>query len=360
MGAGQPQPQPGAAALSTHPETPSPDIQVVPGPSDGRPGRVGNAQPTARWQNQSVARPDGGSREANVHAAWRLADAQRAALAYGSNEKLAALTVAGSVGSGLADRFSDLELDCYWLAPPSDPDRLEPIRVLGGEVEVLWDYDPEGEEWSDDYRLGELHVTISSFLVATIERFLDDVVVRTDTELIKHIRLAALQRSLPLNGAELIRTWRSRAAIYPDQLVAAVVEQSLDAEVLRGWAARDALVDRGDNLAVHALLTRIEHAVFGAVLAVNHVYLPNPMVKWQKHLIGELDVTPDRFGERLQELTMSERTEALRKAEALMVDTVELVKTLTGADIASFCEGLSERRRAIDPPRADSRSANHR
>jgi hypothetical protein len=304
-----------------------------------------------------VARPDGGSREANAHAAWRLQEAERAVRAYASNEKLAALTVAGSVGTGLADQFSDLELDCYWLAPLTDLDRLGPVRELGGDSETIWDYAPDIEEWSDDYQLGDLHVSISSFLVATIERFLDDVVVRMDTDPVKHIRLGALQRCVPLNGAELVRVWRSRAALYPDKLVAAVIEQSLDSEVLRGWAARDALIDRGDELAVQALLTRIEHAVFGALLALNHVYLPNPMFKWQKHLIGELDVVPVQFAARLQRLATSGNAEALRIAEALMVETVQLVKTRTDAGIASFCEALSERRPAIDPPRADNRSA---
>ncbi|HXW79173.1 MAG TPA: hypothetical protein VEJ84_06720 [Acidimicrobiales bacterium] len=267
------------------------------------------------------------------------------------------MTVAGSVGTGLADRFSDLELDCYWLAPLSDLDRLGPIRELGGGSETIWDYAPDIEEWSDDYQLGDLHVSISSFLVATIERFLDDVVVRMDTDPAKHMRLAALQRCLPLNGAELVRAWRTRAAVYPDKLVAALVEQSLDSEVLRGWAARDALVDRGDELAVHALLTRIGNAVFGALLALNHVYSPNPMFKWQKHLIKELDVVPEHFAERLQLLTGSANAEALTIAEALMVDTVKLIKTRTHAGLTSFCEALTERRSVIDPPRTDNRSA---
>ena len=56
----------------------------------------------------------GEASQANVHAAWRMALAGQAAEAYAGNAKLAALAVAGSVGSGLADRFSDLELDCYW------------------------------------------------------------------------------------------------------------------------------------------------------------------------------------------------------------------------------------------------------
>jgi hypothetical protein len=60
----------------------------------------------------------------NVHAAWRMAVARRAAAGYGENPGLAALAVAGSVGAGVADRFSDLELDCYWFRPPTEADRL--------------------------------------------------------------------------------------------------------------------------------------------------------------------------------------------------------------------------------------------
>jgi hypothetical protein len=149
----------------------------------------------------------------NVHAAWRLALAERAAGVYASNPKLAALTVAGSVGAGLADRFSDLELDCYWFDPPDDLDRSGPVHVLGGELEALWDYDQDEEEWSDEYRLGDLAVTVSSFLVSTIDRFTGDVVLRTDTDPAKHMRVAALHRSRPLHGHELISSWRARTAV---------------------------------------------------------------------------------------------------------------------------------------------------
>ena len=186
-----------------------------------------------------MARPDGESGTASVHAGWRLALAERAARAYASNEKLAALTVAGSVGTGLADRFSDLELDCYLFDPPGDLDRSGPVHVLGGELETLWDYDHDEEEWSDDYRLGDLEVTVSSFLVSTIDRFVDDDVLRTDTDPVKHMRLAALHRCRPLHGPELISAWRARA-VYPDQLAAAVVERSLGPDVLAGWGAREA------------------------------------------------------------------------------------------------------------------------
>jgi hypothetical protein len=319
--------------------------------------RLADAMAVPGWQDQTVARPDGESGIASVHAGWRLALAERVARAYASNDKLAALTVAGSVGTGLADRFSDLELDCYWFDPPGDLDRSGPVHVLGGALEALWEYDHDEEEWSDDYRLGDLEVTVSSFLVSTIDRFVGDVVLRTDTDPVKHMRLAALHRCRPLRGPELISAWRARA-VYPDQLVAAVVERSLGPDVLRGWGAREALAGRGDDLAVHDLLARAGHAVFGAVLALNGVYSPHRMIKWQSHLIGELDVLPEQFAERLRLLWTSGTAQALREAETLITDTVQLVQARTDADISSFCEELSQRRRPVDPPTAEHRSAS--
>ena len=162
----------------------------------------------------SVTGSHGEPSRVSVHAAWRMALARRAAQVYAGNAKLAALTVAGSVGSGLADQFSDLELDCYWLSAPGDLDRISPVRALGGELTALWDYDADEEEWSEDYRLGELDVTVSNFLTATIERFLDEVVQHADTDPVKHMRLAALQHARPLLGEQAIASWRFIAAVW--------------------------------------------------------------------------------------------------------------------------------------------------
>ena len=181
--------------------------------------------------------------------------------------------------------------------------------------------------------------------------------LRTDTDPVKHMRLAALRRSRPLHGPELISAWRARA-VYLDQLVAAVVERSLGPDVLGGWGARDALAGRGDDLAVRDLLARAGHAVFGAVLALNGIHSPHSTIKWQSHLISELDVMPEQFAGRLRLLATSGTAQALREAETLITDTVQLVKGRTDADISSFCQQLSRRRRPVDPPSAEHRSAS--
>jgi len=286
----------------------------------------------------------------NVHAAWRMEVAARVAGTYTGNGNLAALAVAGSVGAGVADQFSDLELDCYWTRPPADADRLGPVAALGGELAALWDYDADDEEWSEDYRVGELDITVSNFLVGSIDRFLDEVVLGSSTDPVRHMRLAAIQRCRPLIGADLMASWRSRADAYPDALVTALVEQALSPAALAGWAAREALVSRGDDLAAGELLTRAGHAVVRAVLALNRVYLPHRQLKWQRQLLTGLAVAPGRLAERLGDLTTGPAEQAIEAAAALLAETAALAEAHSGADISAFREVLDERRRAVDPP----------
>lgn len=288
--------------------------------------------------------------EPNPHAAWRMQVARRAASVYTRNPKLAALTVAGSVGAGVADQFSDLELDCYWSAPVNDQDRTGPVRALGGTLTMLWDYDADEEEWSDDFRLGELDVTVSNFLTSTVDRFLDEVTGQADTDPVKHMRLAAVQRSQPLAGETLIASWRERAGQYPDRLVAAMIEQSLSPGVLTGWGAREAYAARHDDLATCALLTRIGYALATATLALNRVYLPHRHLKWQHHLLSGLALAPDQFTDRLDRLTSRPPAEAVQTAGELLTETLQLAEEHTTADLAAFRAELSERRQALYPP----------
>jgi uncharacterized protein DUF4037 len=220
-------------------------------------------------------------------------------------------------------------------------------------LEALWAYDEADQEWSEDYRLGDLQVTVSNFLIASIDRFLDDVVLRADTDPVKHMRLAAIQRGHPMTGAKLMASWRARAAQFPDSLVTALVERSLTEQVLTGWAAREALVSRGDDLAVRDLLGQAGHAVVAAVLALNRVYMPHRQLKWQRHLLTGLEVAPDRLAERLGMLANAPPAAAVAAAEALLADVVVLARAHTDAEIGGFRETLAERRPAIDPPDAD-------
>lgn len=87
-----------------------------------------------------------------------------------------------------------------------------------------------------------------------------------------------------------------------------------------------------------------------AVLALNRVYLPHSRLKWQRHSFAGLEVAPSRLAERLGLLPAAPPAEALQAAEALLTDIVLLSEAHTGADLGSFREEVSGRRRAIGPP----------
>jgi hypothetical protein len=57
---------------------------------------------------------------------------------------------------------------------------------------------------------------------------------------------------------------------------------------------RTNLMKVGETFALHDLLGRTGQAVFGAVLALNGVNSPHRVIKWQRHLTGELDVAVSR------------------------------------------------------------------
>jgi len=124
----------------------------------------------------------------------------------------------------------------------------------------------------------------------------------------------------------------------------------LPREALSGWAAREALVSRGDGLAAGDLLARAGYAVVRVVLALNRVYLPHRQLKWQRHLVTGLGLAPDRLAERLELMSAGPPAEGLRAAEDLLAEVMVLAEAHSGADITDFRAALAERRRAIDPP----------
>jgi hypothetical protein len=128
------------------------------------------------------------------------------------------------------------------------------------------------------------------------------------------------------------------------------VQRALAEDVLTGWAARDALTARGDDLAARDLLTRAGQAVIQVILAVNRVYLPHRQLKWQRHLTSGLAAVPGRLTQRLEAITASPPAKAFSVAETLLEDTVALAEARTDADLGAFRQALAERRQPLDPP----------
>src|SRR3954468_16020241 len=106
--------------------------------------------------------------------AKRRALAEIVAPAYAANPKVAGVLLAGSVARGLADQFSDIEIDIYWHTPPTDADRSAPIDRAGWQSVYRH---VDANEWADGFLIEGVKVDTSQFLVSTLDRWLDAVMV---------------------------------------------------------------------------------------------------------------------------------------------------------------------------------------
>lgn len=275
---------------------------------------------------------------------WRLDVARDAARLYAQNAKVAAVAAAGSVGAGIDDEWSDLELDVYWHSDPTDSDRRAPIDALSGAVEHYWEYSPDEEEWGEEYRVGDLSIGGSSFLVVSAERFLERVVAHGDPSTNAQMRVAALASCVPLHGHALLERWREEAAVYPEPLRVRMVQRYLAPDRIEGWHLREALVERGDDLALHDLLVRGTRAVLGALHGLNRVLLSNPRMKWEQQLIARFEIAPTRLRERLHAVWTGSSRERVLALEALLDDTINLAATHLDVDMQEMRQALERRR----------------
>jgi predicted nucleotidyltransferase len=68
---------------------------------------------------------------------WRLALAKEIGASYASNQNAQVVMVAGSVGRGSTDRYSDIEVHVYYAEPPTEAERVAAVERCGGTLELL-------------------------------------------------------------------------------------------------------------------------------------------------------------------------------------------------------------------------------
>jgi hypothetical protein len=256
--------------------------------------------------------------EATKH---RLALAHKIVPAYAANPKVAVVLLAGSVGRGMADNFSDIEIDVFWNAAPTEDERRDLIAAGGGVIHQVHPF--EQDEWAETFYIEGIKVDTSQFLVETMERYLADALERADTTVDPQLLIAAIQHGVPLHGAELAERWRTRAAAYPDTLVRAMVAEYLDfwprfyAEM---FAARD------DLLILHRVLIEIEHQVLSVLMGLNRLFIAHPSFKWMDWQIAQMHIAPPDLARRLKQILRAEPQAAAREIHQLVEEIFDLVE----------------------------------
>ena len=141
----------------------------------------------------------------------RFALAEEIGASYASNHNAQVVVVAGSVGRGSADRYSDIDVDVYYAEPPTEAERIGAVERCGGTVHQLAQ---DADEWEEQMSIGDFHAHTSTFLVATIERYPREVVDDCSLAPEAQTRLFSLLHGIPLkgegwnpSGRAVTRTW---------------------------------------------------------------------------------------------------------------------------------------------------------
>ena len=258
---------------------------------------------------------------------------------------------------GCADEYSDVELGVFWDTPPSDADRRDAARRMGGEV---WKFDPSGGPRASEH-IGLSEATVGSkryrgtamvspvhMTVDTAEEWIGALIDDLDTGPQKYELAAAIRYGVPLYGHDLIgrwkdkaasfperlaiplyghdmlRRWNAKAASFPERLAVKLVQQNL---WLGPWFNRAAYVDRGDHLVTAQQLVWMQQGIVNVLAALNREYLPSVEHKWVGWLLEGLEIKPDRCTDRLR-ATFATRDlgEAVRDLVELGMEVIDLVE----------------------------------
>lgn len=278
---------------------------------------------------------------------WRLALAQRIAAAYAADPNARAVMIAGSVGRGSADRFSDIEIDVYYERPPTEAEREAAVGRMGATLEGLAEDD---DEWEENFNIGGFHAASSTFTVATMERFVREVLDEAQLAPSAQTRLYSLLHALPVKGEAQIAEWRRRAATYPDALAEAMLREHLQFDGF-GYA-EDMFAARDDLLALYDLFVRVERQILGALFGLNRIYTPTPhFLKWMDESIAAMRHKPADLSARLKRAFRLPPADGVAELRGLIADVFDLVdRHAPGFDTAPYRAVLSNRRPAWDAP----------
>lgn len=280
---------------------------------------------------------------------WRYALAQRIAASYARNPNAQVVMIAGSVGRGVADHFSDIEIDVYYAEPPTEAERRAAVEGSGGVLEGL---DEDEDEWEEQMNIGGVHAATSTFLIATMERYLHAVVDQAEIAPTFQTRLSSLQRSVTFTGPELVKQWRGKAALYPRELTYAMLHKNLPFTGF--WYAEEMFAARNDAIALYEIFVNIERQLIHALLGLNQIYLMTPeRIKWMDELIAEMQIKPVDLSVRFKHAFRTEPSAGVRILKNLIEETLSLVEThVPELDTAPYRANIVRQRPAWDAPPA--------
>ncbi|OIU72001.1 DUF4037 domain-containing protein [Rossellomorea aquimaris] len=242
---------------------------------------------------------------------------------YQQNPKVESILLAGSVSRGWQDEHSDIELHIFWNDPPTDDDRLSPINKVNGKILSYHPY--EDEEWSEAYVTREgVKFEISSYLTSSVEKMIEDVVSRSETDYDKQCIASSVYYGQSLFGEEKITQLKNILHTYPEKLAKEMILENLDFG--NRWHNRKALLNRQDWLMLYSVICDAAKKLLGVLFGLNKMYVHHPAFKWMQNSIALMEFRPDNLYERLTEILSGKPENSVAALTDLIDETTLLVE----------------------------------
>jgi predicted nucleotidyltransferase len=254
----------------------------------------------------------------NPHQAWRMALAQRLTDTLTRFDGVRAVVVAGSVGRGFADAYSDIELPIFWQYPPDDALRYSVIQSLDGEL--IFGYDGPSKE--DQLRIDGVQMDLWHVSLQDEEAVLRQVLEEYSLDLSASNALDTLRSCIPLYGQEIVQAWKERAQVYPNELAIRMVTAYIGSFNINDLSLA---VRREDPIGFHFHLTRQQQAVFLVLLALNRRYFPT--FKWLYQTLVDMPLKPAQVEQRMRAAYNLPKDEAVDQTRQILIETLHLVET---------------------------------
>lgn len=272
----------------------------------------------------------------------RLRLAERIADALTAHATPRAILLVGSVASGDADEFSDLDLISYHDELPTAAALAAAREDLGATSWEPLGGSREDGGFAETWRIDSVDCQIAFHTLAAQERDMAAVLGRHEPATPLHKAMEGLLHGIALFGADVVGEWQRLAAGYPDGLASAVVRHHLRFFPL--WYVGDRLA-RADALLWH-YQARVEvlQNVLGVLAGINRLYYSTFQFKRMRRFIASMQHAPTDLAARVEHILTSDPATAGVALESLVADTLDIVEhEMPDIDTAQARRYLSRR-----------------
>lgn len=252
--------------------------------------------------------------------------------------------VAGSVGRGIADVYSDLEIFIVWNNNTTQDSRSRILQKL--DHKVLVDEIDEGDgEWIETILVNDLKIDIYHWEEKFINKLNKDIFEDFNLEIYKQLATSSILDGKAVYGDEYLTEIKQRFKSYPDELT---IKSIKEYAFFESWSLRYALLERNDYVALLNLINETVLQILRLLFALNKVYLRSHNFKWIDYQLNLIDIKPTDLRKGLKVITENINREGVEELDKLLKESLKLVQnSMAVIDISKEVEYLNYIRKAL-------------